>query len=293
MSEFTELLGQYKREGLDFCRCKPELLSFAFAALSFMEEDVGLLISLIFKGCKSRWWKSNNGAHFHGIVYHESLGYVHQVNRGTDGDSIRGKLRSWASDANIFKTKLGAHKGFWKLAEKAKSFATEYLGYFDDLYFDGISQGAGVAPLVAFMYCDKDMKDTQNALCSTYATPPCGNEDFAFLMMDLMSRVALRNHIWINPQDPIASKKLRNAHSILLNGVDPVQKIYVLPDINKFDAFPLNLLNHSPSQYAASLNLWMNLDAEPVDTKVCKRPDIIYDRADRCLLNLLIMVLGN
>lgn len=280
-------------DSCDFNNCSVDLKAWAFSCLSYRERDVSELIRIIFNRCVTRFWSTRLGSHFHGVVIDKDSEAVFQVNRGTDGYNALGKLASWMYDLRIFKNREGVHSGFAALGSEAFAVAYDYLREFPMIIHTGHSQGAGVALYNAGLSC-KYINNNSWVRFITFAAPPTGDHRFAGKMRKYMKQGRLSGKIHINPQDPIASKKLRDSSKIFLNGED-VGRIVILPDINNYDRGLGSLFNHSCEQYNAALSLWLN---EPVDRgfeddRLQRGPAFSPKEEDRNLLTLLSTLIEN
>lgn len=253
-NEENKLLESFKR--YDFRQCSLDTKAWALASLIYREEDMMQLVRAIFPTWTSRFWTTRNGSHFFGVVLDTEAGVAYQVNRGTGGFNLIGKIASWMYDARIFKCKGGIHRGFAALGDDVFDTTKEILCEFPIIIHTGTSQGAGVSNYVACLSCE-NLRPGTWVRSIVFASPPTGDHRFASRVNRHICGGNLECRIYINPQDPIASKKLRDEHSLFLNGVD-AGDIMVLPDINKFDWGPLSLNNHSCSQYNAAYALWLS-----------------------------------
>jgi hypothetical protein len=274
--------------GVDYTKCSNETISWALASLSYRERDVLPLIMAIFKGFKGRFWSYNTGSQFHGLIYDSTQGRIWQINRGTDGDGRIGKIKSWLYDLNIFTGKDGVHNGFQKLGDRAFNETKEYLIDFDTIIHTGHSQGAGVAPYVACLSAE-NLKGYESIFFHTFAPPPTGTSIFAARMNEHIENGNIEGTLFINPDDPIASKNLRDADSLLLDGVD-VGNLAILPDVNLYDRrLTRKLLNHSCAQYNASYSLWLakTVGATSLDGRRLFGPRFVIPYEDYKLVTLL------
>jgi hypothetical protein len=268
--------------------------AWALASLVYREDDMLQLVRLLFPTWTSRFWTTHNGSHFFGLVLDTEDGVAYQVNRGTGGYNFIGKLASWMYDVRIFKNRGGVHKGFAKLGDDVFNTVKDYLNEFPIIVHTGTSQGAGVSNYVACLSCE-NLKAHTRVQSIVFASPPTGDKRFAERAKRHIDSGKLECRIYVNPQDPIASKKLRDQTSIFLNGVD-AGDIMVLPDINRCDRGPLSLVNHSCSQYNAAYTLWLagytTKEDEP-DRRIYRKPFGFVRQYDYKLLALLTTLLIN
>jgi len=218
----------------------------------------------MFPFLKCYFWKNADGSHFHGVALDIALDRTWQVNRGTDGDRFIGKLHAWLYNLNVFAKVKGVHPGFKKLGDLAFGLSNFYLGKSREVICVGDSAGAAVAPYIAVRVVDELRNEmTDSALrvkFVTFSAVPTGTAEFARHVNELTSRDLLKGRRFVMPGDPANSEFLRRHKSLLLNGVDVGQSVR-LPDINLYDGFsPVALINHSPAQINASLNLWLDAD---------------------------------
>jgi len=221
---------------------------------------------------------------------HQSV-ELYVVNRGTQGPL------SWVLDFLVFKGKDEIHIGFKTLAEHAFAEVSSYITKFPSIVFSGQSQGSAVALIESVYAIERLSCSSVRAVLNS--TPPSGGSAFARRVNSHIASGRLAVRMYIEPEDPVASKHLREAHSIFRNGVDPDAEMYLMTDINKHDVGPLRLLNHSPAQQNASFSLWLQ---QPVDEmmiqndvtrRVKRTPPFKPSVEDIMLLSLLTELIIN
>lgn len=282
--------------GLDFRQCSLDTKSWALASLIYREDDMPQIVRSLFPTWTSRFWTTRNGSHFFGLVLDTDDGVAYQVNRGTGGYNFIGKIASWMYDARIFKNPGGIHKGFASLGDDVFDTTKEYLHEFPIVVHTGTSQGAGVSNYVACLSCE-NLRPNTWVRSIVFASPPTGDKRFAERVNRHIFSGNLECRIYINPQDPIASRKLRDQTSIFRDGVD-AGDIIVLPDINRFDWGPLSLNNHSCSQYNAAYALHLagrNTKEDEPERNIYRKPLFPEDvrQKDHALVALLAELLIN
>lgn len=294
MVTVREYNAMMKTRSLDFRQCSLDTKAWALASLIYREDDMLQIVRTLFPTWTVRLWTTRNGAHFFGLVLDTDNGIAYQVNRGTGGYNFIGKIASWMYDARIFKNPGGVHKGFAKLGDDVFDTTKEYLREFPIIVHTGTSQGAGVSNYVACLSCE-NLKPKKWVRSIVFASPPTGDKKFATRVYGHISSGKLECRIYVNPQDPIASKKLRDQASIFLDGVD-AGDIIVLPDINRHDWGPLSLNNHSCSQYNAAYALWLagyNIKEDEPERCIYRRPQYRVKQQDYALVALLAELLIN
>ncbi|MCK9428854.1 MAG: hypothetical protein M0R17_02435 [Candidatus Omnitrophica bacterium] len=229
------------------------LKSSFFSFLSYDEKNVQDKIHKTFKDHKTHFIKNEDGSHFFGLIIDNINKIAYLVNRGTDGDNNLGNLHSWLYDANLFTGSDGMHNGFQKLANKVFDQFKDILVNYKTIVCCGHSQGSGVAQILAKLCCENLSKDKKIKLI-VFAAPPSGNYTFKEIVQKFIDNGQLEVERYIMPGDPIASKKLRNKKSILLNGEDVGPDSW-LPDIIQTKLGPFEAINHSCKVYVVGLIL--------------------------------------
>jgi hypothetical protein len=201
-----------------------KVIPWAFASLSYNEQQFSDYVQWVIPGSKFVIETFDRGAISFSLVMDKKNGRAWIVNRGTDGFDALGNIRSWLIDASIATSGDGVHNGFQMVGDKAFDFFKNDLENFDHIILCGHSQGAGVAPYEAVL-CVENLT-LKSVIFFVYAAPPTGNQLFADRVNRCIDSGKLTGYRYVNPHDPIASEKLRNQNSSILNGVDVGRKYY-------------------------------------------------------------------
>jgi hypothetical protein len=280
----------------DFRMCHIDVQAWAFASLIYRKEDFITLVRSLFRSYTVRQWSSKHGSMAGAIVYDWDHDQAFFVARGTDGDDILGSIRSWLYDLQVAKNKDGGHSGFASVSRQMmRSLPVGRTPR--NVYFTGTSMGAAVSVHNAFSYFKKNTQSA-NIRFISFSGPPPGDEHFAELvnnyLQDPKGDAHFSGRLYVMPQDPVSSKKLRRQNSVFLDGVD-IGELVLLPDINLYDGNVLTgLINHSGRQWNACLGLWMNIPPDTTDDKGrLMSPFFMPSETDRALITLLGFLISN
>jgi hypothetical protein len=127
-----------------------------------------------------------------------------------------------------------------------------------------------------------------------FSGPPPGDARYASLVDSALKSGGLKGKLYVMPQDPVSSRKLRRQNSVFLDGVD-VGDVILLPDINLYDGSRIvGLINHSGRQWNASLALFLGIPPGMRDFESRQiSPSFVVSEEDRALISLLGVLIPN
>jgi hypothetical protein len=250
------------------------------------------LVRAIFRTYTVDYWLAHHGSMAGATVCDRDSERCFFVNRGTGGTDLIGTALSWLHDLFVVKNSDGAHRGFARVAREAMSRFT-LTDTPKHAIFTGTSMGAATSVQEAYLYYKANVHSRIVEFIS-FSGPPPGDAAYSQMVTAAIDSGGMKGKLYVMPQDPVSSRKLRRQNNVFLDGVD-VGSIILLPDINLYDGTPgVGLINHSGRQWNAALSLFLNMPSALVDSEGrAISPPFVVRTEDRALLSLLGTLISN